>query len=182
MAFNTVKALVLTRRFQGRFYAGRGARLPRTLLVRMGKETKVHIGDGCCFRENTIINVSDNGHIYISDRVFINDGCCLNCREEIRIGSDTIIGQNVMFYDHDHDYRAGTMEKNNTYVSCPINIGSNVWIGSGVILLKGAVIGNNSIIAAGSVVNKSIPPNCLYYEKRDVRIKPIESNKYEHSK
>ena len=48
----------------------------------------------------------------------------------------------------------------NTY-ALPVTIEDNVWIGGGVIILPGVTIGKNSVIGAGSVVNKSIPPNSL---------------------
>ena len=44
----------------------------------------------------------------------------------------------------------------------PIHIGKRVWIGSGAIILPGVNIGDNSVIAAGSVVTKDVPENCLY--------------------
>ncbi len=47
-------------------------------------------------------------------------------------------------------------EKN---IASPVKIGNNVWIGSHVIILPGVTIGNNCVIGAGSVVNKSIPDN-----------------------
>lgn len=43
----------------------------------------------------------------------------------------------------------------------PVKIEDNVWIGGGVIILPGVTIGRNSVIGAGSVVNKSIPENCV---------------------
>ncbi len=46
-------------------------------------------------------------------------------------------------------------------VSIPIKIGNHVWIGSNVTVLKGVEIGDGSIIAAGSLVNKNIPPGVL---------------------
>lgn len=45
--------------------------------------------------------------------------------------------------------------------ACPVEIGNNVWIGGGSILLPGVTIGENSVIGAGSVVNRSIPANCV---------------------
>ena len=46
-------------------------------------------------------------------------------------------------------------------MTAPIVIGDHVWIGMNVIVLKGVTIGEGSIVAAGSVVNKDVPPHCL---------------------
>lgn len=43
----------------------------------------------------------------------------------------------------------------------PIHVGKNVWIGDGAQIMPGVTIGDNSVIAAGSVVTKDIPPNCV---------------------
>jgi acetyltransferase-like isoleucine patch superfamily enzyme len=45
--------------------------------------------------------------------------------------------------------------------SAPVKIGDHVWIGSRVIILPGVSIGDHAAVGAGSVVTKSIPPNCL---------------------
>ncbi len=49
----------------------------------------------------------------------------------------------------------------NNIICESINIGNHVWIGCNVTILKGVNIGDNSIIAAGSIVNKDVPKNCL---------------------
>lgn len=46
--------------------------------------------------------------------------------------------------------------------SAPISIGDNVWLGAGVVVLPGVKIGNNSVIAANSVVLSDVPENVLY--------------------
>ncbi len=57
--------------------------------------------------------------------------------------------------DHDHD------TVNGGFVSAPIKIGDNVWIGANSVILKGVTIGNNAIIAAGSIVTKDVPANAI---------------------
>ena len=53
--------------------------------------------------------------------------------------------------------RANTIPK-------PIHIGKKVWIGPGAIILPGVNIGDNSVIAVGSVVTEDVPENCVYGE------------------
>ena len=43
----------------------------------------------------------------------------------------------------------------------PVTIGNNVWIGAGVNILPGVTIGDNAVIAAGSVVTKDVPSDCV---------------------
>jgi acetyltransferase-like isoleucine patch superfamily enzyme len=74
----------------------------------------------------------------------------------IKIGRNVKCGANTLITDSDwhlEDSRSGEPEE--------VIIGDNVWLGVNVIVLKGVTIGNNSVIVAGSVVTKSIPPNVL---------------------
>lgn len=57
-----------------------------------------------------------------------------------------------------------------------IVIGNNVWIGLNVIVLKGSIIGDNTIIAAGSVVKGIVPANSIYSTQNNCTIKEIEFN------
>ena len=80
---------------------------------------------------------------------------CL-CKEQIKIGNDCMIAQDVFITDCNH-----STDKNvgyNFLVSKPVNIGNHVWIGAKAIILPGITIGDDSIIGAGAVVTKSIPP------------------------
>lgn len=114
-----------------------------------------------------------NGHIYIESRlpsavICIADGVWVNNnaviiaeRSRIDIGKNTLIGTEFTAYDSDfHDLDFDQRMDGTTKVA-PIMIGENVFIGSRVTILKGVTIGNNSVISAGSVVTKSVPPNCV---------------------
>lgn len=81
----------------------------------------------------------------------------------IQIGDDTLIGGGVKIYDtdfHSTDWRVrNTPEDKQNTSSAPVVIGKHCFIGAGSIILKGVYIGDNSIVAAGSVCTKSIPAN-----------------------
>lgn len=119
-----------------------------------------------------LITVSNNaeisangGIITFSGNNYVNRNTMIISHESISIGEGTTIGPNVLIYDHDHNL---IKCKNNCddFVSKPIIIGSNVWIGAGCIILKGVTIGNNVVIAAGSVITSDIKENRIIYQKR----------------
>ena len=60
-----------------------------------------------------------------------------------------------------------------TTFNSPVVIGDNVWCGCNVVILKGVKIGDNCVIAAGTVVNKDIPSNSMVYQERELVIKKI---------
>lgn len=114
----------------------------------------------------------NKGLLKIGKNCNFNYNCLINCRDGIEIGDNTIFGQNIMIYDHDHVIDE-TGAKRNEYTTAPIKIGKNVWIGSGVIILKGVTVGDNSVIAAGTLVRKDVPNNSVVYNKKEINIKII---------
>jgi acetyltransferase-like isoleucine patch superfamily enzyme len=87
-------------------------------------------------------------------------GCFFRIRYGLKIGNKTVIAPGVRIIDHDHD----TSPKNRRYNVFPgkkIIIGSNVWIGYDATILKGVEIGDGAIIAAGSVITKSVASNTI---------------------
>lgn len=78
----------------------------------------------------------------------------------VRIGNHVMIGPNVDIYTVNHPL---TPEGRRQYraTALPVTIGNDVWIAGKCVILPGVTIGNNVIIAAGSVVSKDIPDNTL---------------------
>ena len=58
--------------------------------------------------------------------------------------------------------------------TAPVKIADNVWIGMNAVILKGVTIGENSVVAAGSVVTKSVPPNTVVAGNPAVVVKQFE--------
>ena len=127
------------------------------------------IGDNVICRNFENFHVS-SGKVILHDGVFINNSCSFNCMERIEIGSGTMMGEGVRFYDHDHIYTAEKIEKWQ-WTTAPIRVGRDCWIGSNVTILKGVTIGDNTIIGAGCLVRKDIPANSVVYNDGNLIVK-----------
>lgn len=101
------------------------------------------------------VSVSGYAVLTLGNSSFMNHGGRLYCAQSITIGDNTFIGFDVEIRDTDHHTLVGSQK------TAPIYIGNHVWIGSKAIILKGVTIGDNAVIAAGSVVTKDVPQNCL---------------------
>ena len=127
------------------------------------------IGDNVICRNFENFHVS-SGKVILHDGVFINNSCSFNCMERIEIGSGTMMGEGVRFYDHDHIYTAEKIEKWQ-WTTAPIRVGRDCWIGSNVTILKGVTIGDNTIIGAGCLIRNDIPVNSVVYNDGHLVIK-----------
>ena len=94
-------------------------------------------------------------NITIGRDVFINSGCHFQDQGGIEIEDGALIGHNVVLATIDHDLDPA-MNRKNHYA--PIKIGAHVWIGSNATILSGVSIGAWSVVAAGAVVTKDVPP------------------------
>jgi acetyltransferase-like isoleucine patch superfamily enzyme len=83
--------------------------------------------------------------------------CYIDGRNGIIIGENTWIGPRVSIISMDHD-----ITNYPKYIeSKPIKIGANCWIATGAIITAGVELGDHTVVAAGSVVTKSFPGNCM---------------------
>jgi len=107
----------------------------------------------------------ENATLIIRENVFFNNYCSVNCLGYIEIGENTIFGEGVKIYDHNHLYARDdnnrlNIERDGFSIGI-VKIGSNCWIGSNVTVLNNVEIGNNVIIGANCLIFKSIPPNSI---------------------
>lgn len=93
-------------------------------------------------------NVSTNNNIFI---------CAAN---QIAIGDNTRIGQNVTIMDFEA-HGINPIKRSEVGEIGEVKIGENVWIGNNVIILKNSIIGENSIVAAGAVLSGNFPNNVI---------------------
>jgi acetyltransferase-like isoleucine patch superfamily enzyme len=106
-----------------------------------------------------IINIVPNATIEIGDDVGMS-GCSITAREKVSIGNRVLIGSGALIFDNDAHPICPTNRRYNYegVISKPIIIHDDVFIGARAIIMKGVEIGEGSIVAAGSIVTKSVPP------------------------
>jgi len=97
-------------------------------------------------------------NIRVGKNVFINHCCEFMDRGGITIGNDVLIAPKVNLITIGHPLNPA--DRRATYTA-PITIGNGVWIGAGATIMPGVTVGENSVVAAGAVVTKEVPPNTV---------------------
>ena len=147
--------------------------------IRIGRNFKAnssfksnHIG---MFTRSRITTNAKDAVVEIGDHVGIS-AATISAFQKISIGDYTLIGGNVLITDSDWHAvdPAERMADSPNVKTAEIKIGKNVFIGTRAVILKGTVIGDHSVIGAGSVVSGVIPPNVIACGNPCVVVKKIE--------
>jgi acetyltransferase-like isoleucine patch superfamily enzyme len=101
-----------------------------------------------------------NAVLEIGHKTYINHDSEIRCREHITIGNNVNIAYGVLIQDSDFHTMYDENGKTKPH-TLPIKIEDDVWIGANAIILKGVTLGRGCVVAAGSVVTKSVPAHCL---------------------
>ncbi|PGZ91714.1 acyltransferase [Bacillus sp. AFS029533] len=135
---------------------------------------RLDISNNVTFRRHFYLLIEEKGKISIGKGCFFNNNCSITSLKSVSIGEDTIFGENVKIYDHNHRFRDSSKKiKEQGFSVSDIKIGKHCWIGSNVTILKGAEIGDNCVIGAGCVIAKKIAPNSivkLNYDYETIKI------------
>lgn len=118
--------------------------------------------------------------ISVGDNFFANYNLVALAGNRIDIGDNVWIAPDCGLYAAGHPFDV-ELRMSGVEYAWPIRIGNNVWIGGGTKIMGGVSIGDNTVIAAGSIVTKSIPANVLAGGNpcRVIReIKPKDDDKY----
>lgn len=99
-------------------------------------------------------------NIHAGNGFYMNFDCVILDVAPVHIGENVMCGPKVQIYTATHPLNAAERILGPEFAK-PIRIGNNVWIGGGAIICPGVTIGDNTTIAAGSVVTKDVPANVL---------------------
>ena len=99
-------------------------------------------------------------HVHLGEKVYVNFNCTFVDDVQIYIGDGTMIAPNVTIIAASHPV-SPTLRAEGYGCNYPVYIGKNVWLAANATVLQGIHVGDNSIIAAGSLVTKDIPANVI---------------------
>lgn len=150
---------------------GSKSKIDRTLL-RCSGGGKLSIGIHCDIKSSSL--QANGGQLIIGDDCFFNTGCIITTTNNIVVGSGCAFGTNVSIYDHDHIYVRDGIQPWNQSKSEPVIIGKNCWIGCNVVILRGTIIGDNCVVAAGTVLKGKYDSHQIIYNERNTRTKDIK--------
>jgi acetyltransferase-like isoleucine patch superfamily enzyme len=128
---------------------------------------KIILGD--CVKIGSFSNLSSTSHLSkygkglkMGNNSAIGDYTQFGAAGGIEIGNDVIMGSYISFHSENHNYSDNSkLIREQGVTSKGIKIGNNVWVGAKVTFLDGCEVGNNSVVAAGAVVNGVYPDNSI---------------------
>lgn len=99
-------------------------------------------------------------NIHVGENFYANFGCTILDVCEVHIGDNVLLASHVQIYTATHPVAVAPRVAGVEFGK-PVRIGDNVWIGGASVICPGVTIGENSVIGAGSVVTRDIPPNVV---------------------
>lgn len=150
----------------------RNARLLRFPLILRGRQfidfgKRLTTGYWCRF-EVFPMDKDCRKRLIFGNDIQINDFVHICALDHVEIGDGCLLASHVYISDNSHERYSsvggGNMESSpnvppdhREYITAPVKVGKNVWIGEGVIIMPGVTIGDGCVLGAHSVVNKNIP-------------------------
>jgi acetyltransferase-like isoleucine patch superfamily enzyme len=168
---------------------GRGLTVDGRVWIRVREKGAIRLGNQVTINSRfgsnlvglntpTVLECLEGGRIEIGDGSGLS-GAVLSSRSQVRIGECVKIGGNVRIFDHDFHSLNSDTRRDGMLDSCDVRtasvmIGNDVFIGTNAMVLKGVRIGDQAIVAAGSVVTRAIPSNEIWGGNPAKLIRKIE--------
>ncbi|MBE9003506.1 acyltransferase [Fortiea sp. LEGE XX443] len=119
----------------------------------------IHLENGVILERNVVIGALNNTCIHIDHDTFIGPSVCIAGPGDIKIGKHCLIAAHTGIYANNHNFTDPKKPIKYQGITCKgIVIEDDCWLGHGVKVLDGVTIGRGSVIGAGAVVTKDIPP------------------------
>lgn len=151
----------------GNISFGKSVTIDRNCIIDGFSSEKIILGD--CVKIGAYSNLSSTSHLSkygiglkMGNNSAVGDYTQFGAAGGIEIGNDVIMGSYISFHSENHNYNDKTkLIREQGVTSKGIKIGNNIWVGAKVTFLDGCVVGDNSVVAAGAVVNGNYPENSI---------------------
>ena len=146
---------------------GKNVTIDKNCLIDGFSSEKIQFGD--CVKIGSYSTLSATSHLSkfgkglkIGNNSAVGQFTQFGAAGGIEIGTDVIMGSYISFHSENHNFKDNTkLIREQGVTSKGIKIGNNVWVGAKATFLDGCVVGNNSVVAAGAVVNGIYPDNSI---------------------
>jgi acetyltransferase-like isoleucine patch superfamily enzyme len=138
---------------------GARARVGRGCRLILEPGARIALGDRCIVDDAVTLAVYGRGAIELGPGVFVGHHSTLAARESIALGAGTFLAELVSVRDHDH--AVGEPPASGATDVAPVSIGSDVWLGAKVTVVRGASIGDGTVVGANAVVRGDVPARAV---------------------
>ncbi len=133
----------------------------RDLELEIGRKGTIRFGRFAWIGDGTKIRCHE-GIVEVGAKTVMGQECTISAYQRVRIGEQCVIADRAMFIDFDH----GIVEVERPIrvqgiYKRDVRVGSNVWIGYGVCVLRGVQVGDNAVVGTSSVVARNVPANAV---------------------
>jgi len=143
---------------------------PNARCFNDGPRERIRLGPRVVCRGVLRRELFGDGTLLVGADVYIGDDVIVSCSDLVEVGELTLLGHGVQIFDNDShpvdaaareaDWRAiriGVGRDGGPIGHAPVQIGRRAWIGLGSLVMKGVTIGDDAVVAAGSVVTADVP-------------------------
>jgi hypothetical protein len=138
---------------------GEGAWVGRGCRLILDPGARLVLGARCGVDDGTTVAVYGHGVLRLGAGSFVGHHSTLAARERVDIGDGTFLAELTSVRDHDHE--VGRPPSSGAVAISPVLIGREVWLGCKVTVVRGAVIGDGTVVAANAVVRGTLPPGVV---------------------
>lgn len=151
----------------GNIHFGKSVTIDKHCLIDGFSSEKIIFGD--CVKIGAFSTLSSTSHmskygrgLKMGDNSAVGQFTEFGAAGGIEIGNDVIMGSYVSFHSENHNFTdSSKLIREQGVTSKGIKLGNNIWVGAKVTFLDGCVVGDNSVVAAGAVVNGIYPENSI---------------------
>ena len=119
--------------------------------------SEIYIGSNVRFHERLRIQAVDGALIHIADNCYFHHDVSILSHTSITIGDGCLFAAFSYLSDHNHEIKRSAPIQAQGFTTEPLVVGDDVWLGVGATLVKGEMLGDGVVIAARSLVNKTVP-------------------------